>query len=149
MISAMTEVTAELGIANTTVAHVVARAGVSRRTFYELFDDRDQCFLAAREDALVLRRKPCCPRLRNSQALARADKGRARCVPVVLGRRARGWAPRSSSRRWGEGPRSRSSVANERFSMYTPLSTRAASQARTPGRRLRSPRRGWWVARRP
>lgn len=53
VISAMTEVAAELGIANTTVADVVARAGVSRRTFYELFDDRDQCFLAALEDALT------------------------------------------------------------------------------------------------
>lgn len=28
-----------------TVADVVARAGVSRRTFYEYFDDREQCFL--------------------------------------------------------------------------------------------------------
>ena len=35
-----------------TVAHVVSRSGVSRRTFYELFDDREDCFLAAFEEAV-------------------------------------------------------------------------------------------------
>ena len=35
-----------------TVAHVVERSGVSRRTFYEVFDDREDCFLAAFEQAL-------------------------------------------------------------------------------------------------
>jgi AcrR family transcriptional regulator len=34
------------------VAHVVARSGVSRRTFYELFKDRDACFLAAFDEAI-------------------------------------------------------------------------------------------------
>jgi AcrR family transcriptional regulator len=43
----------ELGAANVTVADVVARSGVSRRTFYETFEDRDDCFLAAFEDALA------------------------------------------------------------------------------------------------
>jgi AcrR family transcriptional regulator len=32
---------------------VVARAGVSRRTFYELFADREECFLAALNDAIA------------------------------------------------------------------------------------------------
>jgi AcrR family transcriptional regulator/DNA-binding MarR family transcriptional regulator len=32
-----------------TVAHIVARAGVSRRVFYELYVDREDCFLAAFE----------------------------------------------------------------------------------------------------
>jgi AcrR family transcriptional regulator len=40
ILGAMTEVAAERGAANVTVAHVVARSGVSRRTFYELFEDR-------------------------------------------------------------------------------------------------------------
>jgi AcrR family transcriptional regulator len=53
LIAAMTEVAAELGVANATVAHVVARAGVSRRTFYELFEDREQCFLAALDSAIA------------------------------------------------------------------------------------------------
>jgi AcrR family transcriptional regulator len=53
MLSAMAEVAAELGAANATVARVVARSGVSRRTFYDLFDDREDCFMAAFEDALA------------------------------------------------------------------------------------------------
>lgn len=52
MLTAMAEVAAEHGAANVTVAHVVERAGVSRRTFYELFDDRDDCFIAAFDEAL-------------------------------------------------------------------------------------------------
>jgi AcrR family transcriptional regulator/DNA-binding MarR family transcriptional regulator len=47
MIAALVEVAGERGIANVTVAHIVARSGVSRRTFYELFEDREDCFLAA------------------------------------------------------------------------------------------------------
>jgi AcrR family transcriptional regulator len=47
IVSAMVEVVAERGVARSTVAHVVARSGVSRRTFYELFEDREDCFLAA------------------------------------------------------------------------------------------------------
>jgi AcrR family transcriptional regulator len=52
MLAAMVEVTAEHGAGNVTVAHVVERAGVSRRTFYELFDDREDCFLAAFDEAI-------------------------------------------------------------------------------------------------
>jgi AcrR family transcriptional regulator len=52
VIAAMVEVVAERGVARTTVAHVVARSGVSRRTFYELFSDREDCFLAAFEQAV-------------------------------------------------------------------------------------------------
>ncbi len=48
----MTEVAAERGVANATVAQIVERAGVSRRTFYELFSDRDECFLAALDSGL-------------------------------------------------------------------------------------------------
>jgi AcrR family transcriptional regulator len=43
----------EWGASSVTVAHIVQRAGVSRRTFYELFDDREDCFLAAFERALA------------------------------------------------------------------------------------------------
>jgi AcrR family transcriptional regulator len=51
ILAAMTEVASERGAANVTVAHVVTRSGVSRRTFYELFEDREACFLAAFDDA--------------------------------------------------------------------------------------------------
>ncbi len=52
VLAAMVDVAAERGVGNVTVAHVVARSGVSRRTFYELFEDREDCLLAACEDAL-------------------------------------------------------------------------------------------------
>jgi AcrR family transcriptional regulator len=52
LLSAATAVSAERGAANVTVAHIVERAGVSRRTFYELFEDREDCLLAAFDDAL-------------------------------------------------------------------------------------------------
>src|SRR6185437_3546250 len=41
IIAATVDVVCESGAANATVARVVARAGVSRRTFYELFPDRE------------------------------------------------------------------------------------------------------------
>jgi AcrR family transcriptional regulator len=52
MLTAMLQEIAERGAANVSVAHVVARSGVSRRTFYEIFADREDCFLAAFDDAL-------------------------------------------------------------------------------------------------
>jgi AcrR family transcriptional regulator/DNA-binding MarR family transcriptional regulator len=52
MLHAMAEAVAERGVGNVTVAHVVGRSGVSRRTFYEFFDDREACFLAAFDEAL-------------------------------------------------------------------------------------------------
>ncbi len=53
LLAAMTELACEQGVGNVTVAHVVARAGVSRRTFYEIFEDREACSLAALDDALT------------------------------------------------------------------------------------------------
>jgi AcrR family transcriptional regulator len=52
LIRALVEVTHERGVGQVTVAHVVARAGVSRRTFYELFEDREACLLAALDQAI-------------------------------------------------------------------------------------------------
>src|ERR1700704_3533384 len=52
ILAAMAEVASERGAGSVTVAHVVGRAGVSRRTFYDLFADREECFLAAFEDAI-------------------------------------------------------------------------------------------------
>jgi AcrR family transcriptional regulator len=47
IVSAMVEVAARQGYIGAAVAPVVARAGISRRTFYELFEGREDCFLAA------------------------------------------------------------------------------------------------------
>ena len=44
----------ERGYANTTVADIVARSRLSRRTFYEMFADREECLSAVLEDALAL-----------------------------------------------------------------------------------------------
>jgi AcrR family transcriptional regulator len=53
MIAALAEVARERGVAATTVAHITARSGVSRRTFYELFHDRDDCFRAGFDQAVA------------------------------------------------------------------------------------------------
>jgi AcrR family transcriptional regulator len=53
MITAMIDVVSERGRAGATVAHVVARSGVSRRTFYEVFDDFEDCFLAALDRSIA------------------------------------------------------------------------------------------------
>lgn len=53
LLAAMSEVACEQGAANATVADVVDRAGVSRRTFYELFAGCEDCLLAALEHALA------------------------------------------------------------------------------------------------
>jgi len=47
ILTAMVEVTAERGYADCRIADVIAYAGVSRKTFYELFSDKEDCFLAA------------------------------------------------------------------------------------------------------
>lgn len=52
MLAAMVEACDERGVGNVTVAHVVARAGTSRRTFYELYGDREECFLDAFDHAV-------------------------------------------------------------------------------------------------
>lgn len=54
IIGASFEVTAQRGADHLTVAHLVGRSGVSRRTFYEHFTDREDCLLAAFEHALQL-----------------------------------------------------------------------------------------------
>jgi AcrR family transcriptional regulator len=52
LLLAMRELSGEVGLANATVGQVCKRSRMSRRTFYELFDSRDDCFLAAFEQAL-------------------------------------------------------------------------------------------------
>jgi AcrR family transcriptional regulator len=50
-VAAMTAAIGEAGYARTTVSDVLERARMSRRTFYRLFDDREDCFLAAYDAA--------------------------------------------------------------------------------------------------
>ncbi|HEY5192362.1 MAG TPA: hypothetical protein VIJ39_00645 [Solirubrobacteraceae bacterium] len=79
MVAAMIDVVSERGRSNATVAHVVARSGVSRRTFYEVFADFEDCFLAALDQSVA----------RASQyvlgAYDPAEKWRARIRAALVG----------------------------------------------------------------
>jgi AcrR family transcriptional regulator len=57
MLNSAAQVILEHGYAQMSVARVTGRAGVSRRTFYDLFEDREDCFLAVFEEALELARR--------------------------------------------------------------------------------------------
>jgi AcrR family transcriptional regulator len=50
LLAGMADAIREQGFAATTVAEVVRRARTSRRTFYQHFDDREECFLALFDD---------------------------------------------------------------------------------------------------
>ena len=47
MLDAITRAVADKGYARVTVSDIVGLAGVSRRTFYEQFEDKEDCLLAA------------------------------------------------------------------------------------------------------
>jgi AcrR family transcriptional regulator len=47
LLAAMADAVAEKGYARVAVADVIQRAGVSRKTFYEQFANKEECFLAA------------------------------------------------------------------------------------------------------
>lgn len=54
ILSAMAKIVCEHGLESVTVREIVGRAGVSRRRFYELFENREDCFRAVFEEALAL-----------------------------------------------------------------------------------------------
>jgi AcrR family transcriptional regulator len=70
VLSAAVDVVAERGLSNVTVAHVVARSGISRRTFYELFADRDECLLAALDEAIARASGQVVPAYRSGEGWA-------------------------------------------------------------------------------
>jgi AcrR family transcriptional regulator len=47
LIAGLAEAVAENGYGGTTIAHITRHAAVSRRTFYEHFSSKDECFIAA------------------------------------------------------------------------------------------------------
>lgn len=51
LLDALAEVIAEEGYLDTTVHKILKRAGISRRTFYEIFTDKQDCFMAAYQEA--------------------------------------------------------------------------------------------------
>jgi AcrR family transcriptional regulator len=53
LIAGLSEAIAENGYAGTTIAHITRHAAVSRRTFYEHFASKDECFVAAYDTVMV------------------------------------------------------------------------------------------------
>ncbi len=53
IVAATFEACAQEGAAGLSVADIVGRAGISRRTFYELFDSCEDCLLAALDQAIA------------------------------------------------------------------------------------------------
>jgi AcrR family transcriptional regulator len=53
ILAAAVDTVEEVGYARMTVAQVIARARVSRKTFYDIFADREDCFRAAFDEALA------------------------------------------------------------------------------------------------
>src|SRR6201994_2065228 len=53
MLAAAREAVEEVGYGRMTVAQVIGRAKVSRKTFYDVFADREDCFLAALEQSVA------------------------------------------------------------------------------------------------
>jgi AcrR family transcriptional regulator len=76
LIRAMVEAVAERGYADTTVAEVVALASVSRKTFYDSFADKEECYRAAYEASFEF--------LREGMSGAGGEAGAAP-VPARLG----------------------------------------------------------------
>jgi AcrR family transcriptional regulator len=52
LMRAMARTVAEHGYQETTVRRLLGRAGLSRRTYYELFEDKEDCFLAAYDEVI-------------------------------------------------------------------------------------------------
>ena len=53
LIAGLAEAVAENGYASTTIAHITRHAAVSRRTFYEHFSSKDECFIAAYDTVMA------------------------------------------------------------------------------------------------
>lgn len=60
MLAAAVQTINEVGYAGMTVAQVIGRAKVSRKTFYEVFADREDCFLAVFEQVVDRARRLVC-----------------------------------------------------------------------------------------
>ena len=54
MLDAVVQAVAAKGYSGATVADIVSRAGVSRKTFYEHFRDKEECFLAAYDEGVAI-----------------------------------------------------------------------------------------------
>lgn len=53
LLTAACDAVQELGYPRTTVAEIICRAGVSRKTFYDIFSGREDCFVALLEETVA------------------------------------------------------------------------------------------------
>jgi AcrR family transcriptional regulator len=53
LLTAASEAVEDVGYPRLTVAEIISRAGVSRKTFYDAFADREDCFLALLEETIT------------------------------------------------------------------------------------------------
>jgi AcrR family transcriptional regulator len=60
MLAAAVQAIEEVGYPRLTVSQIIGRARVSRKTFYDVFSNRDDCFLAAFDDVLTQVRQRIC-----------------------------------------------------------------------------------------
>lgn len=90
LLSAIVEVLGEHGLEGATVGRICKRAGVSRRTFYDLFEEREACFLAAFELALERLTQKVAPAYRGEEESQRTNGAQG----ARSGRRADGWRGR-------------------------------------------------------
>jgi AcrR family transcriptional regulator len=79
LLAAMLGTVTEIGYRALTVQDVLSRAGVSRPTFYEQFDDKEDCFLAAFDASAARLRK------RLSAAVAAAEPDRRERLRSAVG----------------------------------------------------------------
>ena len=80
LLAATTAVASADGAASVTVAQVIARAGVSRATFYENFPDIEECLLAA----LAPIRRRLLAGIRTHMASDRPERAAVRAVQAIL-----------------------------------------------------------------
>jgi AcrR family transcriptional regulator/DNA-binding MarR family transcriptional regulator len=80
LLAAAVETVHEVGYAGLTVAQVITRARVSRKTFYEVFEDREECILAAFEQTLARMRLLA----RETYASAADWREGVRCALIAL-----------------------------------------------------------------
>ena len=78
LIAGLAEAIAENGYAGTTIAHITRHAAVSRRTFYEHFASKDECFVAAYDTVMAELRERVAAGLRGRGRLAARGQGRDR-----------------------------------------------------------------------
>jgi AcrR family transcriptional regulator len=84
MIAAAVEAVEEVGYARMTVAQVISRARVSRKTFYDVFSDREDCFLAAFDQALVQARSMAADAFRREEGWRDGIRGALAGLLVLM-----------------------------------------------------------------